>query len=520
MAEILGSLPPSIDQSARVPGDELVEVLASLSLAADSANGVPEETSLRTCLVAHHIAAALGLSPEVRGATWFAALLRFLGCTAFAHEEYVAFGNDDVSVRSRFSGIDYERVRDVLPAAWNALGEGNFRAARMGRMLVSAGRTHQALATSACAVGERLAHRLKLPEESRLALAQLHERWDGRGAPQGLRETELAEATRILHAACVIEATHRMQGADAALEEVFRRRRGHLDPDVVAAAEKAWSSIAVALGQASVWDLALGCRPADTPAPSLAAVCEVFADFVDLKLPHALGHGRRVSSLASGAAKVLGLGEDVVSRLAIAGLVHNLGHVGIGNHVWESRVPWTSAQRQLVERHPQHGAQALGRAQLFADVRPLVALHHERCDGSGYPNGLTLRALPVEVRVLAAADVAVALSQRRPHRGGLGESKVAEVLEAEALAGRLDGRAVAAVLEAAGLAARGLPELLSAREAQVLELLTLGESNKAIAQALGISAKTVQHHVHSVYQKAGVSSRAAAALWAVERGYF
>lgn len=495
-------------------------MLASLSLAADAANGVPEETSLRTCVVAHHVAAAAGASPEVRDAAWFASLLRFLGCTAFAHEEHAAFGNDDVAVRSRFSGVDYERARDVLPAAWNALGEGNFRAARMGRMLVSSTRMREGLAKSACAVGERLAQRLGLPDGSRLALAQLHERWDGRGAPARLRGDELAEATRILHVSCVVEATQRMRGPDAALEEVLRRRRGHLDPLVVAAVEKAWAPISGALGQPSLWDVALRHRPSNTPDSALATVCEVFADFIDLKLPHALGHGRRVSALASDAAKLMGLGEETASRLSIAGLVHNLGHVGIGNHVWESQVPWTSAQRQLVERHPLHGAQALGRARLFSEVRSCVALHHERCDGSGYPNGLTLRALPVEVRLLAAADVAVALSQRRPHRGCFGTPKAAEVLEGEALAGRLDARAVAAVLEAGGVAARGLPELLSAREVEVLERLTLGESNKVIGQSLGISAKTVQHHVRSVYQKAGVSSRAAAALWAVERGYF
>jgi len=124
--------------------------------------------------------------------------------------------------------------------------------------------------------------------------------------------------------------------------------------------------------------------------------------------------------------------------------------------------------------------------------------------------------------VLAAADVCQAMSEPRPHRPALPRDALARALDDDVVAGRLDGDAAAAVLQAAGLRAgaapRAFPAGLSAREVEVLRLVARGHSNKAIAAQLHLSPKTVGHHVGHVYAKAGVSTRAAAALFAVEHG--
>jgi DNA-binding NarL/FixJ family response regulator len=113
------------------------------------------------------------------------------------------------------------------------------------------------------------------------------------------------------------------------------------------------------------------------------------------------------------------------------------------------------------------------------------------------------------------------MCEARPYRPALDAPEAAAELMGEAMAGRLDRDAVDAVLAAAGHRVRQrpreLPAGLTERELDVLLVLVLGRSNQEIADDLGISAKTVGHHVEHVYQKAGVRSRAAATLWAFEQ---
>jgi DNA-binding NarL/FixJ family response regulator len=122
-------------------------------------------------------------------------------------------------------------------------------------------------------------------------------------------------------------------------------------------------------------------------------------------------------------------------------------------------------------------------------------------------------------RVLAAADSYHAMREPRPHRPALGPDEAARALLADVDSGRLDRDAARAVLDVSGQPARVRPVWpngLSDREVQVLRLLARGSKNKEIANELAISARTVQHHVRHIYNKIGLSSRAAAALFASE----
>jgi DNA-binding CsgD family transcriptional regulator len=157
----------------------------------------------------------------------------------------------------------------------------------------------------------------------------------------------------------------------------------------------------------------------------------------------------------------------------------------------------------------------------LVDARRIAARHHERLDGSGYPHGLTASTLTTEDRLLAVADMYHALTEPRPHRPAQSAAQAAGALGAEVMAGRLDADAVTAVLNAAGQRARARPRLpagLTAREAEVLQLLARGHPNKEIARRLVLSPKTVSNHLERVYSKLQVSSRAAATLYATQHG--
>ena len=157
----------------------------------------------------------------------------------------------------------------------------------------------------------------------------------------------------------------------------------------------------------------------------------------------------------------------------------------------------------------------------FAEI---AGMHHERMDGSGYHRGLAAAAIPVEARVLAAADVFHALTEHRPHRPPVPPEQAAEVLEAMISAGTLDPEAARAVCECAGVALRRgrtsgpWPAGLTDREVDVLRLLAAGNSKKEIAKALVIAPGTVHTHTVHIYEKLGISTRAGAALFATEHG--
>jgi len=174
---------------------------------------------------------------------------------------------------------------------------------------------------------------------------------------------------------------------------------------------------------------------------------------------------------------------------------------------WWTRV-WD--QNMLILSHPR-----------LAEIGAVAGLHHERLDGSGYPRGVGGEAIPVTARLVAAADVYHALGEDRPHRPAVGAERAARVLREDVRSGRLDGESVNAVLAAAGHRVRRRPALpagLTPREVEVLVLLARGASNKAIARRLSVSARTIGSHVEHVYTKIGVSSRGAAAVFALRHG--
>jgi DNA-binding NarL/FixJ family response regulator len=162
----------------------------------------------------------------------------------------------------------------------------------------------------------------------------------------------------------------------------------------------------------------------------------------------------------------------------------------------------------------------MARSAALAPIGALAALHHERLDGSGYHKGLPATLLPPAARILAAADAYRAMTEPRPHRPALTAEAAAQELRQGARAGAFDIEAANAVLIAAGHRVRSTrrsrPAGLSDREVEVLRLVARGLSNKQMATRLSIAEKTVSHHVQHIYDKIGVSTRAAATLFAMQ----
>ena len=498
----------------------MADLLGALSLATDLGIGARLETSLRTCVTATHLGRCLGVDGEALHAAFYAGLLRHLGCTAWSHEAAALVGDDHDLIRT-FEGVDPTRRTAIVARAIRRLAHD----ASPGRRLraIANAITHPSagahLIAAQCAQAEAFARDLGLGDEVGGALAEMYEHHDGRGHPRGLRGEEICLTARLVHGAQVIEALHRRLGRDATIAELRRRRGRQLAPEVCDAAIGEADRLWAILEAPSAWELALDSEPQPHRQLSSAALGDValaFARFADLKAPHTVGHSPAVAAIAVAAATGAGWPPDEIEQLRLAALLHDLGAVSVGNQIWERRGPLGVTAWEQVRLHAYHTERILVRSALTAPLAPIAGAHHERLDGSGYHRGAPAAALSRAGRVLAVADAFTAMGEPRPHRPALAADDRVRLLGDDAVAGRLCREAVAMVLAAAGHAPprRALPASLTEREADVLGLLARGLSTKEIAAALGIAPRTVKHHIEHVYEKTGVSSRAAAALFA------
>jgi HD-GYP domain-containing protein (c-di-GMP phosphodiesterase class II)/DNA-binding CsgD family transcriptional regulator len=501
----------------------LAELMASLSLATDLGMGQPMEHALRTCVVAMRIGALAGLRQAELSEVYYVALLRFLGCTANAHDMTELAGGDEIGLRVAMAATLGDSrsafMRSVLSSL--ATGQPPSRRARVMATFLGTGPDRMRRGVAAhCEVAENFAGRIGLAEGVRSGLRHAFERWDGRGVPNGITGDDIPLAARIVFLARDAEVLRSLMGTAAAIEMVAHRRdAGAYDPSLVNQFVPAAADILAEVAQGSAWELALQAEPQPRPSvpdSGVDAVLEAFADFVDLKSPYTVGHSRGVAQLAAAAG-------DEASRTVLrrAGLVHDLGRMSVSNAIWEKTGPLGKSEWEQVRLHPYYTERILAASPSLAALATIAGMHHERLDGSGYHRGIDAAAMPWPARILAAADTVQAKTQPRPHRPALDQTQLADHLRAEVAHGRLDRDAVSAVLQAAGQPLRlptQWPGGLTEREVEVLRLLCRGASKKQVAASLVIAPSTVDHHVRHIYEKLGVSSRAGATVFALEHG--
>src|SRR5487761_547054 len=504
----------------------LAELVASLSLATDLGLGQPQQHILRQTLIAMRVGDLEGLSDDERAAIFYVSLLAWVGCVADAHEMGKWFG-DDMAVRADSYLVDLTGLPMMrFMIGHVASGSSPIRRLTMiGRFLAGGSKEVQQSMASHCEASGDLSLRLGLGPEVRDPLQQAFERWDGKGSPAKLAGGEIARIMRIVHVANDVEALHRIGGVEAAAEMLRSRRGTEFDPELVDGFCAHAGELLASLDELDGWDALIGGHGKlgrELTGEELDQALEAFADYADVKSPFTLGHSRGVAQLAAAAAGTVGLPSDDIVLVRRAGLVHDVGIIGVSAGILDKAGRLTGAERERIRTHPYLTGRTFSKPlAALAAIGQLAAMHHERMDGSGYPSGLTADSLPMTARVIAAADVYHALLEPRPHRAALPPDGARQVLTAEVTAGRLDGDAVRAVLDAAGHRVRrqaGHAGGLTAREAEVLVLLARGRTKQQIAQALSITAKTVNAHAEHIYAKIGVTSRGAAALFAMRHG--
>lgn len=499
--------------------------MGALSLAADLAQGHPLEHGLHSTLVAMRLCERLAVDTETAAQTYYACLLFYVGCTADAEVAAELFPADD-ALATYFTpalfGSPAEKTVGIMRALSPPGPSPVIRAGQIVRRLPRARREYKRHMVAICEVARMLCDRLGMPPTVQTLFAQLTERWDGKGTPGHSQGDQIALPVRVAHVARDAAFQCALGGEEFAARVVGDRAGGAFDPAITAVVTGR-PDVLRAVPGTSAWDEVLGREPGPPLTLESEAIERALAAmgaFADLASPFLVGHSSGVAELATASARRCRLDDADIVTIRRAALVHDVGRVAVPTRVWQKPEPLTPDEWERMRLHPYHSERILARSPFLAALAPVATFHHERLDGSGYHRGSAASALSPAARLLAAADAYHAMTEPRPHRSALPADQAARTLTQDARTGRLDPDSVAAVLEAAGQRAPRLerPAGLTAREAEVVGLLARGLQTKQIAAALGISSKTADRHIQNAYAKIGVSTRAAAAVFAMQHG--
>lgn len=414
----------------------LSEVLAALSYALDLTEGQPEGHTLRSCVIGMRLGNELGLDAAGRSALYYALLLKDAGCSSNAARMASLFGSADQTVKFRMKFVDWDRkLRLAMETARNS-GMGRSFGQRVHHFLRIA-RTEdmtRELIQIRCDRGAEIARQLGFPGATAEAIRNLDEHWNGNGYPAGRRGEEIPLLGRIVGLAQTLELFHSAHGRDAALRVAAARSGTWFDPDLVRRVH-GWRRDHTWWNHLRTPEIAAEVSAAEPGIPvrrdadlGLDNVAHAFAEIIDAKSPYTFRHSTNVARYAHGIAAELGMSASEQQRIYRAGLLHDIGKLGVSSRVLDKPGALTADEWQEMQRHPLFTWEILYRVSAFDHFAFLAATHHEKLDGSGYPWKLKSQHLDVSSRILCVADIYEAITADRPYRAGMPRHVALEVL--------------------------------------------------------------------------------------------
>jgi putative nucleotidyltransferase with HDIG domain len=276
--------------------------------------------------------------------------------------------------------------------------------------------------------GADIITKLGMGEFAAEAVRSLDEHWDGSGYPDSMKGEQIPLLARICAIAQHLDIFSAGRGSQSAIDTLEERSGTWFDPQLV--------RIALSLHRrGALW---AHCSPGDREEDTRQAVldldtgtkhklepgqvdqiCEAFADVVDAKSHFTFRHSLGVADAALGIAQTMGLPADRVQLVRRAALLHDIGKLSVSNAILDKRSVLSANEWDAVHQHPRITRLILERVRSFREMAVIAGEHHEKLDGSGYPDRLTARDLSRESRIIAVADVFGALTEDRPYRAGL-----------------------------------------------------------------------------------------------------
>jgi len=414
-------------------------LLAALSTALDLTEGQLAGHSLRTCYLAMRLAESSGLDAADREALFFAAFLKDAGCSSNAAAVTRIFGSDDIALKARQSTTE----RGMLAYAaltMRSLPTTEPLPLRLRRLIsigVNGRREHREIEQIRCERGAAIARKAGFDGAVGDAILDLHEHWDGGGEPRGLRGAAIHPLARILAACQGLDIFLNAAGPARGRAILLERRGTWYDPDVVdALLDAAAHGLLDDLTAPDLVRRTMSLEPGGTIRTSddeaIDRIASAFADIVDAKSPFTGSHSQRVADIAESVATHLGLPVPAVVDVRRAGLLHDLGKLGVPNVILDKPGRLEPSEMEVIRRHPELTLRILEPVPTFTTVAELAACHHERLDGRGYFRGLTEPELAIGARIVAVADVFEALTAERPYRAAMPQGRALGIMRADA----------------------------------------------------------------------------------------
>src|SRR5580658_7324731 len=333
-------------EDARAPPTVRVsEIISALSFALDLTEGRPMGHSVRSCMIGMRIAAGIGLSVADQGHLFYALLLKDAGCSSNSSKLFHILSADEIRAKRDVKLTDWTRVGwDSLKYALTHVATGAPFLERV-RTLVRVAAKQQtescALVKIRCERGASIARRIGFQEPVAQAIHSLDEHWNGGGYPDGLRGEEIPLFARIMNLSQTLEVFMVNRGKEAAIE-VARKRSGRwFDPELVRVAaslakrELLWDG----LDQEQSIEHALALEPDErrllANEETIENICQAFAEIVDAKSPFTYRHSTGVAEAAIGISRQLGLGEEDITFMRRAALLHDVGKLSVSNTILE-----------------------------------------------------------------------------------------------------------------------------------------------------------------------------------------
>lgn len=410
------------------------KILSALSSALDLVEGQPEGHAVRSCAIALKVGVELGMNQEELNSLFYAAILKDSGCSNNSVRIQKIFGGDEILAKRGVKVIDWSSPLENVKYGLSVTEPGQPLKVRLKRILANLGppqRIMNEVTEARCTRGAFIARKLGFDESVAQGIHGLDEHWDGKGSPIGVKGEMIPLIARVICFAQSMEVFWSTYGLVAAYKMADLRSGRWFDPEVVRAATSFSGDVAFwgGLNEVNFRDVVPeGLRFAAVDA-DVDGICEAFAMIIDAKSSFTAEHSTRVADFAVKIGRELGLSAERLLLLKRAGLLHDIGKLGVSSGILEKPGKLDDSEYAIIKSHPKLSYQLLKRLDSFEEIADIASSHHERLDGQGYWRGVGADQLSLEMRIMTVADVYDALSAKRPYRDALPFEKCVEIME-------------------------------------------------------------------------------------------